>query len=967
MDSRRWEEVQASFDQLVQLDIVERGNRLRALGSTDPELRAAIESLLAADSEADARLSPLEAAFLLDSARVSDPLSLVGRTIAHFRVHEPIGGGGMGVVYRAQDVRLGRPVALKFLLPHYNLDAAAKARFLREAHAAAALDHPHLCTIYDVGESDDGRLFLAMALYPGETIRARFARDGPLPVGAALAITRQIAHGLGCAHAAGIVHRDLKPGNVILLPDGTVKILDFGLAKVRDQTTSEAGTRFGTVAYMAPEQIRGQTVDARADLWAVGVVLYEMLTGQKPFAGEHEVAIAHAILHDEPVPPSRLRDGLPAAVEEIVLALLQKDPTGRYAAVDELMADLAAVGTVGEPAVRAAPTSWLRTRHTRFAKSVWMVTLGAVVVVGVVGYAASNTGPDGATWLRSRAPGPVSRYAIALPDTQALDISGGLHFRIAISPGGERLVYVGTSSDGNHRLWVRRRDQLYATPLAGTEGAVHPFFSPDGSRVGFVSEGTPPAIKVVSLAGGPPTTVTDSVVDGGGAWGHDGYIYFDAHLEGDGIARVAENGGAPEPVTRTDYAKGEGWHFQPEPLPNGKGVLFVISRGGGVIESDVAVLDLKSGVHRVLVRGVSPRYARSGHLLYVTADGVLKAAPFDQDKLVLTGEPVVVVGGVGSVRGFGMHDLTVSATGTFVYTVAPAPVSELTWVTRDGRATPIDSAWRAVFTSLALSPDGSALAVGVREGIHNHVWVKPLDRGPASKLTFDGGYSDRPSWTPDGRSVAFVRAVSPSWNLYVGPVDGSALPRVLRDETGYLNEVEFSRDGQWLVYREGFDLYAARTDGATARTPLVVTPAGDLTPRLSPDGRWLAYSTYEESGWREVFVAPFPNTGSARWQISRGGGAEPVWSRSGRELFYRNGRMELVAATVLPGATFAIGEQRVLFPTAQYVAYPAWRTYDVSPDGTRFVMIRPIAQPRDELIWVENFFEELRAKVKRQP
>jgi Tol biopolymer transport system component len=964
MDAQRWQEVQVSFDTLIELDAVERGNRLTALGSTDPELRAAVERLLAADAKADSQLASLEDVFVPQSAPTPDPLGVTGRTISHFEVYEQLGAGGMGVVYRAQDTRLGRPVALKFLLPLYNFDAAAKARFLREAHSAAALDHPNLCTIYDVGTSEDGLLFLAMALYAGETVKARIARDAPLPVHEALEITRQIVQGLACAHAAGIVHRDLKPGNVMLLPAGTVKILDFGLAKARDQSISESSAMLGTVSYMAPEQMRGAAVDARADLWAVGVVLYEMLTGQKPFAGEHEVAIAHAILHDEPVPPSTLRDDLPRAVGEIVLALLQKDPTARYAAVDELMADLATVGTVGEPAVRAAPTRWLRTRHTRLADRGWIMTLGGVVVVGVVGYAAINTGSDGATWLRPRSPGPVSRYRIALPDTEALAVARNRYHRIAISPGGERLVYVGPD-DAHRQLWVRARDQLLATPLAGTAGAVNPFFSPDGSRIGFVSTGNPLALKVVSLGGGPPSTVTDSLVDGGGgAWGYDGYIYFDGHLDRDGLARVAETGGVPEEVTKTDPEKdGPGWHFQPEPLPNGKGVLFTIWHGSSGRESDIAVVDLASGVHRVLLRGVSPRYAASGHLLFIRSDGALMAAPFDQDKLALAGEAVVVVEGVGRAEGLRMHDLEVSATGTFVYTVPSAIGSrELMWVERDGTATPIDSAWRVMFTSLALSPDGTALAAGVQEGSNTHIWIRRLDQGPASRLTFEGGFNGWPAWTPDGRAVAFVSNRRPSWDLYLSPADGSAPSQVLLEKTGDLREVEFSRDGKWLAYATTGSFFAVRTHGDTTR--ILLAPAGGLNPRLSPDARWLAYSAKTESG-REVYVRPFPNAGSAQWQVSKGGGVEPVWSRSGRELFYKNGRSELVAAAVVPGATFMVGEQRVLFSTAEYVSTPAWRTYDVSPDGRRFVMMRPTNEARDELIWVENFFEELKAKVKR--
>jgi TolB-like protein len=352
MDPRRWEEIQAAFDKIVELDAASRVSRLAALGATDPALRNALESLLAADAEAEARLAPLDAAFLASAANSPDPFGLAGRTVSHFRVLAPLGAGGMGVVYRAEDTRLGRAVALKFLLPQYSLDASAKARFLREAHSAAALDHTNLCTIHEVGESEDGRLFLAMALYPGETLKARLAREGPLPVGEALEIARQVGQGLACAHAAGIVHRDLKPGNVMLLPDGTVKILDFGLAKARDWSLSGPSARLGTVSYMAPEQIRGEAVDGRTDLWALGVVLYEMLTGRKPFAGEHEFSIAHAILHDEPVRPSTLRAEIPPAVQVALLTLLEKHPARRYATAAGFLDTLTASVPRGERPIR---------------------------------------------------------------------------------------------------------------------------------------------------------------------------------------------------------------------------------------------------------------------------------------------------------------------------------------------------------------------------------------------------------------------------------------------------------------------------------------------------------------------------------------------------------------------------------------------------------------------------------------
>ena len=340
MTPERWGEVQARFDELVELNTTARAGPLARLAISDPELHRALESLLEADAEADAHLAPIDAALLLGTARRSDPLGLAGRTVSHFHLHEALGAGGMGVVYRADDTRMGRPVALKFLLPHHNLDASAKARFLREAQATAVLDHPNLCTVYEVGTSEEGWLFIALALYQGETLRARLTREGPISVRETIEIARQIAAGLQAAHAAGIVHRDLKPANVMLLSDGTVRILDFGLAKARDHSLSTTSVRLGTVSYMSPEQIRAGDLDGRADLWALGVVLYEMLTGRKPFRGDEKVTIADAILRDQPEPPSMHRRDVSPALEGVVLRLLQKDLTRRHATADELLRDL---------------------------------------------------------------------------------------------------------------------------------------------------------------------------------------------------------------------------------------------------------------------------------------------------------------------------------------------------------------------------------------------------------------------------------------------------------------------------------------------------------------------------------------------------------------------------------------------------------------------------------------------------
>jgi eukaryotic-like serine/threonine-protein kinase len=964
MDANRWEEVRATFDAVVKLDAAARGNRLTALGSTDPELRAAVESLLGADADASERLSTFDSLLANRAASTPDLGRLAGRTISHFRVLEPLGAGGMGVVYRGEDTRLGRVVALKFLPPEPSSDAAARARFLREARSVAALDHPNLCTLHDVGETEDGRPFLAMALYPGETLKARLDRNGPLPVRDALDIARQVALGLKCAHAAGIVHRDLKPGNIMLLPDGTVKVLDFGLAKARDESLSTTGALLGTVAYMAPEQIRGEAVDARTDLWALGIVLYEMLVGKKPFAGEHHVSVAHAIVHDDPVQPTALRDGLPLRAEAIVLTLLQKDVRTRYATADEVIADLAGVESGDRAAVRASQARPLPTPRRRAAPRPWRMVLGAALAIGAATAAVFVARPGIVRSLRSDAPGSISRYSIALPEEEALGVSDNGFNRIAISPNGEYFAYVGST-----RLMLRRRDELHATPVAGGKDGVNPFFSPDGSHLGFLvidTAGGRPALKVVPVGGGTPATLIDSAIDiGGAAWGHDGYIYYDGHLEGDGIARVRETGGRPEALTMSDRTKGDWWHCSPEPLPNGRGVLFVVAHPHAA-DYEIAVLDLETRVTRRLLNGVSPRYAASGHIVYATVGGTLMAVPFDESRLALTGPPVTLLTGLGALQSNMLQDVAISANGTLVYTTNGGAEKDVVWVTRDGTVTPVDSAWRDAFTSVVLSPNGTELAVGVDGPTGRKVWIKRVGGGRASMLRSEGVFDEHPAWTPDGRSVMFLSNGSdpskPGDDLYVSRADGSSVPRLLLENGGEVNDAEYSRDGRWLVYQTKFNLFAIRAGHDSTRIPLVATRFSEVSPRLSPDGRWLAY-TSDEAGRYDVYVRPFPNTGSAKWRVSPAGGIGPIWSPSGRELFYKSSVGQLVAVSVLPGVSFSAETQHALFPID--VSQNDWqsRDYDVSPDGKRFVMIRPPKTPRSDLIVVEGFFEDLRARV----
>ena len=875
-----------------------------------------------------------------------------------YRLDREIGAGGMATVYLAEDVRHDRKVALKVLRPELAAVIGAE-RFLAEIKLTANLQHPHILPLFDSGEADS-YLFYVMPFIAGETLRDRLTREKQLPVADAVRIASEVASALDYAHRHGVVHRDIKPEN-ILLHDGQALVADFGIAlaasKASGARMTETGMSLGTPHYMSPEQAMGEReITPRSDVYALGAVLYEMLSGDPPFTGSTAQAIVARVVTETPRSLHAQRHTIPAHVEAAVNTALEKLPADRFATAAEFAEALTGRGF-------SAATTAVTPRAARPAGAGprWKPIAVGALAMALLATVAALWG-----WLRPKPAPVVNRFSLLLRPAEGLRPSA-IAGNVAISRDGNRVAYIGPA-DGGTRLWLREHDKLRPLPIAGTENGVSPFFSPDGSQVAFILNGR--SLRVAPLNGGPPVTLTDSLNASGGDWGTDGYIYVELQ---EGLGRLRATGGPIEVLFRLSDARGEIGAEYPNVMPDGKGLVFRRRLSGQPAnEFEIMEMALPGGEAHPLMRGVYARYAESGHLLVVSGDGKLLAVPFDPRKRALTGAPVAVMDGLLRSGPFEMN-FAASATGTLVYTSGgSAAANSAFWVNRDGTGvTPMDSTWnpQGSINAIALAPDGRSLAVAVLRGAAQDIWVKQLPTGPFSRMTFGDTVHFRPAWTADGRSIVYLNDFgSGAGQPSITRADGTGAPRQMLHTEFQFAQASPTADGKWLVLRRSFsetgngDIYAVRM-GDTTVVPLLTTPAREMSPTVSPDGRWLAYVS-DESGANEIYVRPFPDVGGARWQVSLNGGTLPVWARSGRELFYLSGRQEMTSLQLKPGPGFAVGEPRPLFPAGEYVLAGNAGAYDVSPDGKRFAMVRLAAGAGEiELVVVQNWFEELKARV----
>ena len=872
----------------------------------------------------------------------------------------------MGEVYRATDTNLKRQVAIKVLPASVAGDADRLARFRREAEVLAALNHPNIAQIHGL-EKSDGTIALVMELVEGPTLADRIAQ-GATPIAKALPIAKQIAEALEAAHEQGIVHRDLKPANIKVRPDGTVKVLDFGLAKAMEPTgamssshsmsptittpaMTQMGMILGTAAYMSPEQARGKPVDKRADIWAFGSVLYEMLTARKAFDGEDVPMVLAAVINAEP-----RWDGVPSNVRRLLASCLEKEPKERLRDIGDAWRLLEEVPEPGSV-------------KPRFASVGWIAAGSLAMVMAIVLWAP---------WRAVRSTDqPLIRLDVDLGSEISLPALGGELTNPVISHDGMRLAYVASLAGGLPKLFTRRLDQPKASELAGTEGASGPFFSPDGQWIGFYARGK---LNKISVEGGATIPVMDVSSIGGASWGDDGNIIvaFNRAIQGNvptpGLVRVPAAGGAPSTVT--ELADGELFHVFPQVLPGGDGALMVVyTTPSNADAARIEIVSLGDGRRKTVLRGgTSARYLASGHLVYSNRR-TLFAMPFDLDKRETRGTGVPVLDAIAYEPISNLAQFDVSLSGTLVYRPGggerPGAMT-LQWLDASGKKEPLGFKAGGNYSALRLSPDGKRVALAIAEVADPSLWIYDQQRDAMTRLTFDGVRRNSAVWTPNGQYIVFDSVGS---GIFWTRADGASQPQPLIQAKNVQIPSSFSPDGSRLAYVDSSSgppqIWTVPVEDQGGRlkagTPeqFLKTQFSDFSPVFSADGRWLAYQS-NESGTIEVYVRGFPAPTSgqgSKWQISNRGGAFPVWSRSGRELFYRSGDQIMTASYTVDGDSFVAQKPHVWAAKLG----EEW-AFDLAPDSKRALVLAPGETPDapkldHTIVFLQNFFDELRRRV----
>jgi len=862
----------------------------------DNDLRSDVEAMLAADGKSGGFLDRPADDFAAAALTTPRSGSLIGQRISHYEVISLLGVGGMGEVYRAKDARLNRDVAIKFA------DEAFSDRFEREARTIAALNHPNICTLHDVGPN-----YLVMELVEGETLAERIIR-GVLPLEEALGIAEQIAEALEAAHERGIVHRDLKPANIKIKPDGTVKVLDFGLAKIDQQVphidsplTTRPGLVLGTAAYMSPEQARGNPVDKRTDIWAFGAVLYEMLTGRQAFTGETITDVLAAVVKTEPD-----WEGVPVKVRRLLRSCLEKEPKQRLRDIGDvwgLLEDSAPAGP--------GPRSMLP----------WGIALLLMVALAFAYFHHSADEPR------------LLKFSVPPPEKASFNTSS----IPTISPDGRRLAFAATMG-GKDTLWVHNLDSLAPRQLLGTDGAKEPFWSPDGRFLAFFADRK---LKKIDLSGGPALSLSDIDDDEpiGGSWNKDDVILFGPADTGS-LFRVSAAGGIATSISSADTALSKESHLWPWFLPDGHQFLYSVQTEDPKDKVYIADLDSKTR-RQVLVENSNAVYAPPGYLLFLR-EGTLMAQPFNAGRREMKGDAVAIAEKVYYSNDLARGQFSSSQNGVLAYISGPGLNLELTWLDRSGK---VSGTIGGAPTRPAISPDGNTVAVDRLdpETGYTNLWLHNLARGSDSRFTFNSKSNFNPVWSPDGSRIAFAsnRDGHQFHHIYQKGTSGTAGDEPLDKSKHFKLPLDWSRDGRYIIEevfeKTNWDIWILPLFGDRKPFPYELTNWDERWAKLSPDGKWLAYASDETKRY-EIYVQTFPTPGG-KFQISTNGGEIPVWSRDGKELFFIGRDRKLMAVEMKwdateDGARFEAAVPKPLFDTRIRSTY-SW--FDVSKDG-RFLM-----------------------------
>ena len=879
-----------------------------------------------------------------------------GTKLGPYEIQSPLGAGGMGEVYRARDTRLDRIVAVKVLASHLSSSPELKQRMEREGRAISSLNHPHICQLYDIG-SQNGTDYLVMEFLEGETLAERL-RKGAVPLAEVFKIGIAVAEALAVAHRSGIVHRDLKPGNIMLTAGGA-KLMDFGLAKPLGMQNSGTGTGsaapsftaaatmsgpspltplttagsvIGTIQYMSPEQIEGKEADARSDVFAFGAVLYEMVAGKRPFQGKSQISLASSILESEPEPVSKLKPNTPPAFDHVVTTCLQKNPDERYQSAHDVKLELQWIAAdKSSPAVAAAPPrSTARDRVTRSALMIFAIVLG--IVAG--SFLRAPVSPEGSI-----------RTVINPPEKTTLNLTGDSAGPPVLSPDGSAIAFSATGADGKAALWVRPMNLLEARMLPSTEGAIFPFWSPDGRSLGFFAGSK---LKTIDLNGGSAQVICDASLGRGGAWGPGGVILF-SPSPSDPLMRVSINGGTPVPITKIDTALHTS-HRWPFFLPDGKHFLYLALHHdpSKSANNELYYASLDGRENRPLFRSQANAVYADGFLLFARGNQLM-AQPFDPASGKLSGEPQDLAKGIMNDASTWHMDASASSGGLLVFGSGASGDLQLVWMNNSGKEISTVADKLEELQGAVVSPQGDRIALQIDAG-ENDIWVLDLSRGVRTRLTFGPVANTSPVWSPDGKWIAYASPRTGRFNLYRKPSDGSGAEELLLTDDQGIDPSDWSHDGKYLIYTRGGptgQTWALPLQGE--RKPSMVLSRGAFA-KFSPDGRWLAY-TSDESGAFEVYVVAFGG-GQAKYQVSANAGQLPRWGRDGKELYFLDATFDIFAVPVrdADGALQFGVPQTVVSNWSAPLAF-----YDVAPDGKKILLNR-IAQQVSQSVTVVTSF-----------